>query len=304
MLENILPTSIYEILEKHLNYSKIYELRLRLDKPIVVNYSSKFYYLSLEGLTNLEENAIIGTKHLIDSIVLKASNYSIYSINEDIKRGYITLNNGIRIGLAGEVVSENELVKTIKDFNGLNIRIPHEIKNCSLNILNYIVDNGQVFNTLIISSPCGGKTTFIRDICYQISNKNYPLNLLLLDERNEISATYKGKNTMNIGKFTDVIVYGNKKLGFENGIRSMSPNVIITDEIANKEDVDAINYAVNCGVSIVATTHAKDLEDIKAKKLFADVLYKKIFKRYIVLSQKNGAGTIEGVFDENLIRLL
>lgn len=304
MLENILPTNIYEIISSNLKYSKIYEIRLRVDKPIIINYSSKIYYLSLEGLTNLEDNAIICSKHLIDSIILKASNFSIYSINEDIKKGFITLNNGIRIGLVGEVVTENNFVKTIKDFNALNVRIPHEIKNCSLNVFNYLINNGQVLNTLVISSPCAGKTTFIRDICYQISNKNYPLNILILDERNEISATTKGKPSMDVGKFTDVLVYGNKKLGFENGIRSMSPNLIVTDEIANKEDIDAICYAVNCGINILATTHARDIIDIKEKILFNEVLHKKIFKRFVVLSQKNGAGTIDGVFDENLIRLV
>lgn len=304
MLENILPTNIFEIINLKLKFSKIYEVRLRVNKPIIVNYASKLYFLSLEGLTNLEDNAIICTKHLVDSVVLKASNFSLYTINEDIKRGYITLNNGIRIGLVGEVVAENGIIKTIKDFNGLNIRIPHEVKNCSLNVFNHIVVNGQVLNTLIISSPCGGKTTFIRDLCYQISNKNYPLSILILDERNEISATSKGINTMDVGKFTDVLVYGNKRIGFENGIRSMSPNTIVTDEIANKEDIEAIIYAVNCGINIIATTHARDIEDIKEKNMFNEVLYKKIFKRFVVLSQKNGAGTIEGVFDENLTRIV
>ena len=303
MLENILPTNIYEAINLNLKFSKLYEIRLRVDKPITVNYSSKMFYLGLEGLTNLEDTAIICTKHLIDSVILKASNFSFYSINEDIKKGFITLNDGIRIGIVGEVVTENGDIKTIKDFNALNIRIPHEVKNCSLNVLNYIMNEGNFLNTLVISCPCAGKTTFIRDICYQISNKNYPLNILILDERNEISATRKGKPSMDVGKFTDVLVYGNKKLGFENGIRSMSPNLIVTDEIANKSDIEAINYAVNCGINILATTHAKDIFDIKEKNLFNEILLKKVFKRFIVLSQKNGAGTIEGVFDENLIRI-
>lgn len=304
MLENILPTNIFEILSKTLKFAKLYELRLRVNQPICVNYANNFYFLSLEGLTNLEENAIICSKNLIDSVVLKASNFSLYTINEDIKRGYITLNNGIRIGLVGEVVSENDIVKTIKDFNALNIRIPHEVKNCSLNVINYLIENGQVLNTLIVSSPCGGKTTFIRDLCYQISSRNFPLNILLLDERNEISATNKGFSTMNVGKFTDVLLYSTKKMGFENGIRSMSPNIIVTDEIANKEDCDGLLYASNCGINLIATTHAKDISDLKEKNIFNEIIRKKIFKRFVVLSRKNGAGTIEGVFDENLVRIL
>lgn len=304
MLENIFPSNIYEALSKTVKYKYLYEIRFRLNKPITVNYGNKFYYLGLEGLTNLEENAIIVTKSLIENIVLKASNFSLYSINEDVKKGYITLKNGIRIGLVGEVVIENGIIKTIKEFNALNFRISHEVKNCSLNIFNHLIENGQVLNTLIISSPCAGKTTFIRDLCYQISSRKYALNLLLLDERNEISASFKGEATMDIGKFTDIIVYGNKKIGFENGIRSMSPNVIITDEIANKEDCDALIYASNCGINLISTTHAGNLDDLKDKNIFNEILRKKIFKRFIVLSKRNGPGTIEGLFDENLVRIL
>ena len=304
MLENILPTNIYQTLSQTIKFSKLYEIRLRTNKPICVNYSNKIYYLSLEGLTNLEENAIICSKNLIDSIVLKASNYSLYTINEDIKRGYITLKNGIRIGVVGEVVSENENIKTLKDFNALNIRIPHEVKNCSLNIFNYLIENGQILNTLIVSSPCAGKTTFIRDICFQLSNKNFAINILLLDERNEVSATNKGTATMDVGKFTDILLYSTKKMGFENGIRSMSPNLIVTDEIANREDCESLIYASNCGVNLLATTHARDIEDLKEKNIFNEILRKRIFKRFVILSQKNGAGTIEGVFDENLVRIL
>lgn len=304
MLDKILPTDLYELIAKTIKYSFLFEIRLRISKPIVINYGSKLYFLSPEGLCNDEENAIICTRNLIDSVVMKASNYSLYSVNEDLKRGFIALSSGIRIGLCGEVVEENGYIKTVKNFNSLNIRFPHEVKNCSLNSLNFIVEAGQVLNTLIISSPGSGKTTFIRDLCYQIGKRNYPINLLILDERNEISSLNKGEASMDVGKFTDIIQFGNKKTGFENGIRTMNPNVIITDEICNKDDVDSLIYACNSGVNIIATTHSKDINDLKEKKLFNEILTKKVFKRYVVLSKKNGAGTLEGIFDENLVRLL
>ena len=192
----------------------------------------------------------------------------------------------------------------MKDFSSINLRFPHEVRNCSLNALNYLTENGQVLNTLIVSSPCGGKTTFIRDICYQLGQKNFPLNVLILDERNEISASIKGVPTMNIGKFSDVLLYSNKKIGFENGIRSMSPNLIVADEIGNREDIESLIYASNSGVNIIASAHAKDIIELKEKYLFNEILNKKIFKRFVVLSQKNGAGTIEGIFDDNFIRLV
>lgn len=304
MLDKILPTDLFELISKTLKFNLLFEIRLRLTKPIEINYGNKFYFLSPEGLTNDEDDAIICTKNLIESVIMKASNFSLYSVNEDLKRGFISLNSGMRIGLCGEIVEENAYVKTVKNFNSLNIRFPHEVKNCSLNALNYVLDAGQVLNTLVLSKPGAGKTTFIRDLCYQIGKRNYPLNLLILDERNEIACLNKGEPSMDVGKFTDIYQFGNKKMGFENGIRSMNPNVIITDEIGNKDDVESLIYACNCGVNIIATTHSKDISDLKEKKLFNEVLSKKLFKRFIVLSSKNGVGTIDGIFDENLIRLI
>ncbi len=304
MLEKILPTDLYELLSKTLNYNLLFEIRLRLSKPISVNYGNKMYFLSPEGLCNDEENAIICTKSLIDSIILKSSNFSLYSVNEDIKRGFITLNSGVRIGVCGEVVDENGHTVTVKNFNSINIRFPHEVKNCSLNVLNHIFEDGQVLNTLVLSSPGAGKTTFIRDLCYQIGKRNFPLNLLLLDERNEIAGLNKGEPSMDVGKFTDIYQFSTKKMGFENGIRSMNPNVIVTDEIGTKEDVESLMFASNCGVSIIATTHAKDILDLKEKKQFSEILARHLFKRYVVLTAKNGVGSIEGVYDENLIRIL
>ena len=304
MLEKLFPTEIYDALKNNVKFNNLYEIRLRVDKPITLNCSNKFYFLGLEGLSDDENNAIICTKNLIDSVILKASNYSIYAVNEDIKKGFITLNGGIRLGVCGEVVTENGYIKTMKDFSSVNLRFPHEVRNCCLNALNYLVDNGQVLNTLVVSSPCAGKTTFIRDICYQLGRLDFTLNVLILDERNEISASIKGVPTMDVGKFSDILLYSNKKIGFENGIRSMSPNLIVADEVGNREDIESLIYASNSGINIIASAHAKNIDELKEKYLFNDVLHKKIFKRYVVLSQKNGAGTIEGIFDENFIRLL
>lgn len=305
MLDKILPTDIYEILTKTIKYNYLFEIRLRLSRPIAINYGGKMYFLGPEGLTNNEENAIICSKNLIDNVVLKASNYSLYSVNEDIKKGFITLNNGIRIGLCGETVDENGKILTLKNFSSLNIRIPHEVKNCSLKALNHILsDDGKILNTLVLSSPGAGKTTFLRDLCYQIGKRNYPLNLLILDERNEISCSKEGKSSLDVGKFTDIMLYGSKKICFENGIRTMSPDIIITDEISNRDDVESLILASNSGIGLLASTHSENIFDLKEKKLFSEVLTRKIFMRFVVLSRKNGVNLIEGIYNENLVRLV
>lgn len=299
MLKEILPEVILNSINQNLTWDKLYEIRLRCDKPCTINYGGSYYFLGLNGLVKNEDEAIFSTASTLENIVLKASNNSIYAYNNEIKQGFLTLNNGIRIGISGEIVAENNKIKTIKNFSSLNIRISHQIKNCCLKIFDKLFLDNNMLDTLIISVPGAGKTTFLRDIAFQLGKQNYPFNLLIIDERGEIASVCEGKAGLDVGKFTDVISYSTKQYGFEMGIRAMSPNIIFTDEIATEQDANAILYAIGCGVKVIATTHSNGIKELFLKTNFNELLNKKAFKRFVVLSNRNGPGTIEGIYDEN-----
>lgn len=299
MLKDILPIEIYNALYLKNNDSEINEIRIRVEKPIVVFCNTRSYYLSENGLCSNLNQAIFADKSLIEDIVFRASEYSIYSVNEQMKQGFINYKNGIRIGLCGDVVIDDK-VKTIKNFNSLCIRLPHMVRNCSLPIFNQILNNGNINNTLIISPPGAGKTTMLRDLIYQFSYHNYPYNIFIADEKGEISSFNINKG---LGNFYDSICYLNKKDSIILGIRNMNPDIIFTDEIGYEKDFEALEYALNCGVKVVATMHANDIEDLKNKPGFERLLALKYFKRIIVLTKENGIGTIEGVYKENLIKI-
>lgn len=298
MLEKILTRELCELVNSKLNFEKLYEIRLRSNSPITVNYGGKYFYLTQNGISTIESEALHADNSLIETIVYNASNFSIYAANYMLQHCYIACQGGVRIGVCGEVVFDDGKVSTLKNFSALTIRIPHQVKNCSLNALKYLIDETGFKNTLIISPPGSGKTTFIRDIAYQLSNLNLSYNLLVLDERFEIASCVNGVATHEVGKFTDVLSGCKKEFGFTEGIRSMRPDIIFCDEIADKNDVDAVRFAVNCGVKIVATTHAQNLTDFKNKKDFADLIEGQFFDRYIVLSSSEGPGTYEGIFDK------
>lgn len=298
MLEKILTRDLNDLVKSKLNFEKLYELRIRANSPITVNYGGKYFYLTSNGISAMESEALIADSSLIETIVFNASNYSIYAVNYMLQHCYIACQGGVRIGVCGEVVIEDGKIITVKNFSQLNIRIPHQVKNCSLNAIKYMIDETGFKNTLIISPPGAGKTTFIRDVAYQLSNLNLAYNLLVLDERFEIAGAVNGQNMNDVGKFTDVISGAKKSFGFVEGIRSMRPDIIFCDEIADSDDVEAVRFAVNSGVKVVATTHAFNLNDFRNKKSFAELIEGQYFDRYIVLSSKEGPGTYEGIFDK------
>lgn len=300
MLKEFLPDEIYNAIIKKHSINEVNEIRIRAKKPITILCNTKTYFLGKDGACNTPNLAIYGSGELIEEILYKASNYSVYAVNEQIKKGYITINGGIRIGISGEVVCESE-IKTIKNFNSICIRIPHFIKNASLPIFNHVLNDGKLNNTLIISPPGAGKTTMLRDLIFQFSNHNYPYNVFIADERGEVTG---GENSnINLGYFYDSVSFLNKKDSILLGIRSMSPNIIATDELGDKDDFDAVEYAINCGVCVIATMHAEDIDDLKNKPEFKRFIENKYFKRYIVLSKQNGVGTIQGVYKENLTKV-
>ena len=177
----IFPQPLALALLRHVNLKQVCEIRLRQARPAIVTLGANSYFLSENGITNKETDAIVVSKADIENIVFRASECSIYAVNDQIKQGFLTIEGGIRIGIAGTAVCEENRVKTIKNFTSLVIRIPHTIKNCSLSAFRYILDKGVFRNTLIVSPPGAGKTTFLRDFLFQLSSRNICLSTLVLD---------------------------------------------------------------------------------------------------------------------------
>lgn len=298
MLKKLLPDDLYNLLTSLVDESIVYEIRIRNRKPILVNVNGEYRMLSSSGFARSAADAWLANEQMIDFVLARATNSSMYAVSNQIRHGFVTYDGGIRIGVCGETVVDEKGVKTIRNISSLAIRVPHEIKNCAMTALNFILSNG-VKNTLIIAPPGAGKTTFLRDIARGMSLGKGIKNIVVVDERYEIAAAYSGFPTMDVGPFTDVISGCSKEYGLREGLRSLKPAVVICDELATYEDLLAVQEAMSSGVKVIASAHAYDHVDLSKKAQFAECFKKKLFQRYVVISERNGPGTYEGIFDEN-----
>lgn len=307
--DEIINSLSVNLREKIKNISRndinIEEIRLRSQKPLILNANNRdyFYNQNLNKLDTKMDNPYIVTKEDIEQTFQIICKYSIHSFMDDIKKGFITLRGGHRVGLVGKAIVEDGQVKNMKHISSLNIRVSREIIGCSNNILSHIIrGDNQVNNTLIISPPQCGKTTLIRDIVRNLSNGNRDygfkgIKVALIDERNEISGSYLGVPQMDVGIRTDIIETCPKDLGIMMLLRSMSPNLIVTDEIGNIDEIKALYTALNGGVNLITTVHGDSIEDIKSRKELSKLLDKDLFKKVIILSAKKGPGTVEKIYD-------
>ncbi|MCX7710351.1 MAG: stage III sporulation protein AA [Clostridia bacterium] len=315
MERDILPyisLRIKSILQKA-NISRlkeIEELRLRADKPLMMIGNGREVFIDAGGAVsaNCRNSFIVMQSDIAKTLELISEN-SIYAYQEEIKNGFITLKGGHRVGIAGRVVTDGTGIKNIKDISGLNIRLSKQIKGCSKEVIKYILNNTGVYNTLIVSPPQCGKTTILRDITRFISDGNEELKIRglkvgLVDERSEIAACYRGIAQNDVGIRTDTLDGCPKAAGMTLLLRSMSPQVIVTDEIGNRGDKEAIRQVINAGVKIITTAHGFNISELKTREEVLSLMEEKVFERYIVLGNSLGPGTLEEAVDGITMQVL
>lgn len=302
-LKSIFPLHIREKINLEANQKNLEEIRVRVGQPVEFIHNSGTSYLRISENGGASETLYKAVMQDVTEMVNYISSYSLYAYKDELRQGYITVEGGHRVGMAGGAVMEQGRVVGIQPVTFLNIRIAHEKKGCADEVLPYIYLENGIYNTLFFSEPGAGKTTVLRDCIRQLSNgtgEKPGMKVCVVDERAEIAASHIGVPQNDLGIRTDVLCGCQKSAGMQMLIRSMSPQVLAVDELGCEEDFCAVEQAAYSGCYVIGTIHARNVRELREKTHLQTWLDRGLFQRYIGIERGENGVRSYRIYDAHM----
>ncbi|SDO45923.1 stage III sporulation protein AA [Halobacillus aidingensis] len=274
----LFPPSIQHLLKSEVQWKSVQEIRLRIGRPIEIIENNRHDSI---------DTAVMTVDHL--SFVLnQISQFSLYRFKEELKEGFITIEGGHRVGLAGKTNTHQDHVETLKHISFMNIRVARATSGNIEPLIPYLYQSGRWMSTMVIGPPHSGKTTLLRELGRYIGSNQEgyrAAKVAIVDERSEIAASMRGVPQLDVGFRTDVMDACPKAEGMMMMIRSMSPEVLIVDEIGGQKDAEAVREATYTGVEVICSIHGKSFSGVKKRPSAKQLMEEEVFQRYVVLDR-------------------
>ena len=281
----------------------IQEIRIRAGRPLCFTDGTASLFADSSGriLYSMSENTAAVTARQLNDTFRRLCSYSVYSCQNELNNGYITIKGGHRAGVCGTAVLENGSISTVTDISSINIRIARQVKGAADELIKNLCPlRGGV---IIAGVPSSGKTTLLRDLARSLSLGIgcRMTRTSVIDERGELSGTYSGKCYNDLG-LCDVFNGYPKGEGIMQALRAMSPQVIICDELGSEEDCRLAEQGFNAGAAMVATMHASSYKELLQRKQAQMLIATGAFKTAVILSSSDRPCEISRIIDIDYTR--
>lgn len=245
----------------------LHELRLHRGGRIAVVYHGRIVYP--HGTCTSAE---------FDEMLFRFCGESLYAHSDTMRDGYIWTMDGFRIGVCGRAVLSGEHIERVTEITSMCIRVPSRVMGAADALLPYVYRDGRVMGALIWSPPGVGKTTALREIAALLSDERRALRCAVVDSRFEIC------QELDCGNLEVLRGYP-RAAGMEIAVRTLSPDVLLCDEIADATDAAAVFRCAASGVAVIATAHAGSLSELRERKELRDLFCPHIFPTLAGLSR-------------------
>lgn len=267
---SICPPEVRDAVLRLPNAAQVEELRLRGGRSVCVSIYGKERSLETASVTAI----------LLEDVVARATGHAVFSAQNMLKNGFVTIKGGHRLGICGTAICQGNEIVGFKELSSVNLRVARQIKGIAAKAADALWLCPR--STLIIGAPGVGKTTLLRDLIRQLSDR-FCFRVGVADERMELGACFNGLPQFDLGQHTDVISGMRKEAAVEYLLRTMSPEWIAVDEITAAGDIEAMARASYCGVQFLATAHAADRDELDRRALYRSLLSCGIFQNLVTI---------------------
>lgn len=264
---SLLPQHFRPAVKNYLTvYPQISEIRLRINAPL--------------SFTECYDNIITAltvTRSDLNYVINKITDNNLLLCEPLIRCGYIPLKHDVRVGVCGDAIIVDGVIRAIRSINYINIRIPHNAAIECDDIIEYISKLNYNVSLLILSAPGGGKTTLLRSIAAQLSSPEHSRRIAIIDTNREFSTLSTNSS------LADIFSGYPKADGISIATRYFDPQYIICDELGGSSETKAICEALNSGVPIIASAHATSVDNARKRKNIEYLLARSIFNAVVTI---------------------